>query len=154
MQRYNMRNCFWKNWNLKFALCVWVRYFHVFDTIISIFGTLVETEFYASWGIFWAIFFSSKTVCFENCLQILSKKTFRFLENVSAGLAILHAISIDEYYDVSFRKESTLIRVWSFEEKEQKTIWFYSKWPPFFLRTAFCFSPLSFAFFVIKNPNS
>ena len=94
-----------------------------------------------------AIFLSSKTVFYQNCLQILSKKTFSFLEKSSAGLAKLHANSFDEFSDVSFWRESTLIKVSSFEEKEQKTIWFYSKSPPFFLRTAFCFSRVSNAFF-------
>ena len=127
-----MWNCFWKIWNIKIVLCVWVRYFHDSDRIISIFGTLVETERYVSWGAFWAIFFSSKTVFYQTCLQILSKKTFRFQEKISARLAILHAVSFDEYSDVSFWRESTRIKVSSFEEKDQKTIWFYSKWPRFF----------------------
>ena len=67
-------------------------------------------------------FFSSKTVLYQNCLQILSKKTFRILEEISAGLGILHPISFDKFSDVSFWRKSTLIKVSSFEEKERKTV--------------------------------
>ena len=81
---------------------------------------------------FLSIFFSSKSVSYQNCFQNLSKKAFRFLKKTSAGLAILHPISFDEYSDVSFGRESTLIKVSSFEKEEQRTIWFYSKSPPFF----------------------
>ena len=123
------------------------RYFHVFDRKISLFGTLEEIEFYVSWGIFWAMFFSSENVFYHSCLQRLDKNFFRFPKKISTGLAILHPISFDEYSDVSFWRESTLIKVSSFEEKEQKTFWIYSKSPPFFLRTAFFFSRVLLAFF-------
>ena len=153
LQRYNMWNGFWKNWNLKFVLCVWVRCFHVFDRNISVFGRLEETDFYVSWGNFWALFFSSKTVFYQNCLRMLSKKTFRLLRKIFEGLAILHRISFDQYSDVSFWRESTLIKNSSFEKKEQKTIWFYSKAPPFF-ENCILFFPSIFCVFLEKNPNS
>ena len=62
----------------------------------------------------------------------IKQKIFQISEKTSAGLAILHPISFDEYSDASFGKESTLIKVSSFEKKEQRSIWFYSKSPPFF----------------------
>ena len=98
-------------------------------------------------GEFWAIFFFSKNVCYQNCFQILSKKTFRFLKKNCCRIAtILHPISFDEYSEVSFWRKSTLINVSRCEEKERETIWFYSKSLPFFLKTAFCFRRVSFAF--------
>ena len=97
--------------------------------------------------IFWAIFFSLKIVSYQNCFETLGKKTFRILKKISAGLAILHPISFDKNSDMSFWRESTVMKVSSFEEKEQKTISFYSKSPPFFLKTTFCFSRVSFAFY-------
>ena len=77
-------------------------------------------------------FFLFKKCFLSNCFQILSKKTFRFMKKISAVLAILHPISFDKNSDMSFWRESTLMKVSSFEEKEQKTISFYSKSPPFF----------------------
>ena len=85
-----------------------------------------------SWGNFWANCFFSKNVSYQNCFQISSKKTFRFLKKLSAGLAILHPISFGEYSEVIFWRKSTLIKVSSFKEKERKTIWFFSKTLPFF----------------------
>ena len=91
--------------------------------------------------IFLNFLFSSKTVFYENFLQILSKKTFWFLKTFSAGLAILHPISFDKNSDTSFWRESTLMKVSTFEEKEQKTISFYSKSLPFFFENDILFLP-------------
>ena len=104
--------------------------------------------------IFLSNFFSSKTVFYQNCFQILSKKTFSFLEKISAGLAKLHANSFDEFSDVSFWRESNLIKVSSFEEKEQKTLWLYSIRNPFFFENCVVFFPSIICVFLDKNLNS
>ena len=101
---------------------------------------------------FFEQFFSPQKLFFyQNCLRILSKKTFRLLRKIFAGLAILHPVSFDEYSDVSFWRESTLIKNSSFEEKEQKTIWFYSKSPPFFWEQHSVFSEHPLRFFGKKS---
>ena len=96
-------------------------------------------------------FFRFKKCFLSNCLRILSKKTFRFLRKNFAGLAIVHPIIFDQYSDVSFWRESTLIKNSSFEEKEQKIIWFYSKSPPFFWELHSVFSGHHLRFFGKKS---
>ena len=83
---------------------------------------------------------------------MLSKKTSRFLEKISAALAILHAIRFDEYSDVSFWRESTLMKVSSFEEKEQKLI--DSQNDLHFFENCILFFPTIICVFLDKNINS
>ena len=103
--------------------------------------------------IFLNFLFSSKTVFYENFLQILSKKIFWFLKTFSAGLAILHANSFDEHSDVIFWRESTLIKVSSFEEKEQK-LFDSTQNDLHFFENCILFFPTIICVFLNKNINS
>ena len=94
---------------------------------------------------------------FKKCLlsklfSNIKQKTFRFLKKFSAGLAILHPICFGEYSEMSFWRKSTLMKVSSFEEKERKTVWFYSKSFPFFWQLHSDFAEYHLRFFgIISN---
>ena len=98
-------------------------------------------------------FFPSKTVFCQNWLQISNEKTFRFLEKVSTVLAILHAISFDEYSDVSFWRGSTLIKFQALKRKNKK-LFDSTQNDPHFFENCVLFFPCIICVFLEKNPNS
>ena len=81
----------------------------------------------------------------------VKQKTFSFLKKISAGLAVLHTISFDEYSDVIFWRQSTLIKVSGFEEKEQKNYLFLLKITSIFSELHSVFSEYHLRFFGIKS---